>query len=114
MTHGVRQPDEAGGNLYIEHAAGLGAGSEVAKAYLLAARVDDGEVLRIVQYFPKRRHIFEGKRIDDKKVLWRADLNQTKLGVKGMFANELGVEAEDRGLAQMPAGGGEVGGRRNE
>src|SRR5690606_25939645 len=44
---------------------------------------------------PERFEVLDGQRIDAGDVFAGADLHQAKLGVKGLLANELGVQCKD-------------------
>ena len=96
MAERVAEADEAGDELGVEDRFRQAAGVAEAEEQLLPRREGDDLLAGLGQRLPEIVEVDTGQRVDDEDLVGGRDLDQTKLRLIGRFADELGVEADDR------------------
>lgn len=99
----VLKPIESGGNLNIEKVWDSFSCRSVAEQNLFAARMHDHGSLGFHQQIPKRAQIVDFQWIDDRDVVFRCNLQQTKKRTIGVFRNKFRIERYQRLLLQLLA-----------
>ncbi len=88
---------KARGDLYVVNLFGkCSQGGTQKEIEFLTPGMEHRDVVAGRHHFPERSEIGECERIDRGQVMFGGDLNKAKLGVKGVFRNEFGVDANRR------------------
>ena len=111
----VGHSHQPGGDLKVKEVARRLSGPEPAEPHLLAAGVDDDDAAGVHDKVPEGVERPRRKRVDEKEPIRCGRLNETQARVIGVFADELGVEAEMRmGGERWAQQSGEFFGRGND
>ena len=79
-----------------------------------APGVDDCDAIRVEEQFPEPVERAAGVRVDDEQFFRGGDLNQAQFGAVRVLADELRVEAYERGFGEVVEAGGKLGRVRDE
>ena len=101
--------EQAGGDLHVEDAGGQRAGLEPAEARFLLASVHDDLDIGVGDELPEGVEAGQGEGVEDGDAVGCGDLGEGEFGAVGVLADELGVEGEDAGLADLVVEGAGLG-----